>query len=70
MVFHVLFWKVLVTNPDMTPAVRIPVECGKELGVTSEEGLAHITVNTQGRDKKLEITVSFHICICLILCMY
>ncbi|XP_040184119.1 complement C3-like isoform X1 [Rana temporaria] len=48
---------VLVTNPDMTPAFEIPVQCGKELVVTSEEGLAYITVNTQSGDKDLEITV-------------
>ncbi|KAM5193180.1 venom factor-like [Mantella aurantiaca] len=48
---------VLVTNPDMTPAAAVPVVCREESGVTSEEGLAYMYVNTKDTDKELEITV-------------
>ncbi|XP_072261704.1 complement C3-like [Pyxicephalus adspersus] len=47
---------VLVTNPDRTPAAKVPVKCGNEAGHTSEEGtyVTYVSVNT-GTEQ--EITV-------------
>ncbi|XP_077326612.1 complement C3-like [Lithobates pipiens] len=56
MPFHLM---VLVTNPDGSPANRIPVVAnpGTVLGVTKEDGTAKLAVNTGSDKKPLEITV-------------
>ncbi|XP_066516756.1 complement C3-like [Hoplias malabaricus] len=51
--------KVYVTNPDQTPAkgVDVVVQPGGQTGRTKANGLAKVTVNTQGTDKSLKVTV-------------
>ncbi|XP_066449838.1 complement C3 [Eleutherodactylus coqui] len=50
---------VFVTNPDGSPAIRIPVvaEPGKVEGVTGAEGTAKLTLNTASNINSLQITV-------------
>ncbi|KAM4706828.1 complement C3-like [Discoglossus pictus] len=52
---------VYVTNPDSTPAARVSVFCQNQkdaAGITSDEGLAFLTVNSQGDSNNLIIQVS------------
>ncbi|KAI7810506.1 putative complement C3 [Triplophysa rosa] len=50
---------VYVTNPDQTPAVNVQVEVnpGGVSGRTKANGIAKVTVNSQGDSPTLEITV-------------
>nr|XP_033779887.1 complement C3 [Geotrypetes seraphini] len=50
---------VHVTNPDGSPAHRVPVEAdnGKVEGVTQEDGTTKLTVNTHASEQPLQITV-------------
>ncbi|XP_040271047.1 venom factor-like [Bufo bufo] len=50
---------VFVTNPDGSPAIRIPVvaEPGKVAGLTGAEGTARLTINTASNINILPITV-------------
>ncbi|XP_053317545.1 complement C3-like [Spea bombifrons] len=49
---------VSVTNPDMTPANKITVSCKDGKGTTSEDGLAMLSINTEGNSKELVVDVS------------
>ncbi|XP_073510478.1 complement C3 [Phyllobates terribilis] len=50
---------VFVTNPDGSPAIRVPVvtEPGKVEGMTGPEGTAKLTLNTASSISSLKITV-------------
>ncbi|KAG8573855.1 hypothetical protein GDO81_008882 [Engystomops pustulosus] len=50
---------VFVTNPDGSPAFRIPVvaEEGRIQGITGKEGTARLTLNTASDTRDLKITV-------------
>ncbi|XP_072005861.1 A.superbus venom factor 1-like [Engystomops pustulosus] len=50
---------VFVTNPDGSPAIRIPVvaEPGKVEGITGIDGTARLTLNTAANIQNLQITV-------------
>lgn len=54
------FEKVYVTNPDQSPAenVNVVVTPGDVRGRTMNNGMAKVTVNTQGGVRTLIITVS------------
>ncbi|XP_056621841.1 complement C3-like isoform X2 [Triplophysa dalaica] len=49
---------VYVTNPDQTPAKNVPVEVnpGGVIGQTKANGIAKVTVNSQGDSPSLQIT--------------
>ncbi|KAK3530300.1 hypothetical protein QTP86_023925, partial [Hemibagrus guttatus] len=49
---------VYVTNPDQSPAenVNVLITPGDVLGVTKSNGMAKVTLNTQGDNKPLQIT--------------
>lgn len=51
---------VFVTNPDGTPAQRIPVvaEPGKIRGITHEDGTVQLNLNTRSDLNQMQITVS------------
>lgn len=55
----VLWWQVEVLNPDETPAqqVQVVVDPGAVQGVTANNGMARLTVNTQEDSQSLIITV-------------
>ncbi|XP_056426204.1 complement C3 [Hyla sarda] len=50
---------VYVTNPDGSPAIRIPViaEPGGVQGITGAEGTARLTINTASNANSLKVTV-------------
>ncbi|KAM3924662.1 LOW QUALITY PROTEIN: venom factor-like [Leptodactylus fuscus] len=50
---------VLVTNPDGSPAIRVPVvaDPGHEEGITGPEGTARLTLNTAANTNVLQVTV-------------
>ncbi|XP_073670391.1 complement C3-like isoform X2 [Paramisgurnus dabryanus] len=50
---------VYVTNPDLTPAVNVPVEVnpGGVRGKTKDNGIEKVTINSHGESSTLQITV-------------
>lgn len=55
---------MFVTNPDGSPASRVPVATQDSLDVqslTQDDGVAKLIINTHKDRKPLDITVSLHL---------
>lgn len=69
--FSVLFlsWQIEVVNPDGSPAtgVLVKINPGEVQGITSANGMARLSINTEGNPKPMTVTVSVKSCLKLYL---